>query len=98
MRRKQCDFSGGKKDFEPWEFLSFVFEVLAQRTITALIERKVRAQLQKLQHAKVDRPTVPHYVTCLAVSAVWKKKREKKKHVTFSFIRDKSSRFFSILP
>lgn len=40
---------------------------------------EVRAQLQKFQHAKVDRPAVPPYVTRFAASATSKQKEEKRK-------------------
>lgn len=72
------------------------FSPLRYITKSNHIDREeVRAQLQKFQHAKVDRPAVPPYVTCFAASATLKEKkkgkrerekeRRKNMRVTFSF-------------
>lgn len=58
---------------------------------------EVRAQLQKFQHAKVDRPAVPPFVTRFAASATLKQNEGKRKkieiRVTFSFCAETKAPF-----
>lgn len=97
--KKQRHFYGGKENVYLKSLFLLPLSYVAKGN--RIDREEVRAQLQKFQHAKVDRPAVLPYVTRFAASAISKQKEEtegggrgkKEIRVTFSFCAETKASF-----